>query len=325
MGRSNERDERPTIGLVADKDLDELGMTPFIFAGSEIRVASAPFGKRINVLHELRDPSGFLEAGGNPNVHALVDFGQAFAPLIGTYAGDFWGDKDKLAGMGVMILADHYDNAAQLVGKIDSHARRLVADPRLYDDLEFCREYYELAKAGYGLIDTLSPYADRGRPLSLVRAGLVTTRLAQGVAQETEIANEVRVVTKRQHPKKGEDTDLMVTVEWEDINQAHELQGENIEIADFVNPASGASTAAVVVAARKHGVVPSKIIHRSIAATRAGIPFIRRAFGKMGIATTFYTLGTSGSMNENYYLDGGFVVGDAGHALRHFQPTQYRR
>lgn len=304
------------------KAITEQDTMPFMFGGSEIKVASAPIGERINILGELRDPVGFKEAGGNPDVHALVNFGQAFAPLIGRYKGDFWEDRDRLPERGVVVLADHYKDAALLVGRIDSHARRLVADPRLYDDKGFCREYYELAKVGYELIDTLLPNARRGRPLSLVRAGLVTTRLAHGVEPDAEISDEIKVVTKRQHPKVGQNTDLMVTVEWKNPQQVPELKGKTIEVADFVNPASGASTAAVVVAAHFQGITPARLIHRSIIATRQGIPNMRKALEEKGIDSIFYALGASDTMSESYYLTDPYVVGDAGHALRHFQPRQ---
>ena len=310
------------LNLHPSKAITEKRMQAFIFGGSEIRVTSAHHGERINILGELRNPQDFLEAGGNPDVHALVNFGQAFVPLIGRYEGDFWDDRDRLPERGVVVLADHYKDAALLVGRIDSHARRLVADPRLYDDKGFCREYYELAKVGYELIDTLLPNAERGRPLSLVRAGLVTTRLAHGVEPDAEISDEIKVVTKRQHPKVGQNTDLMVTVEWKNPQQVPELKGKTIEVADFVNPASGASTAAVVVAAHFQGITPARLIHRSIIATRQGIPNMRKALEEKGIDSIFYALGASDTMSESYYLTDPYVVGDAGHALRHFQPRQ---
>ena len=80
----------------------------------------------------------------------------------------------------------------------------------------------------------------------------------------------------------------------------------------------------MLLAARQLGSFPSEVIYYSIAATRGGIPFTREALAKLDIKTRFYSLGESESMDENYYLNGSLVVGDAGHALRHFQPRQYR-
>jgi uracil phosphoribosyltransferase len=298
------------------------------FGKSEVKLTVASPQNQagtINVLDKLRDPEDFLKAGGNSDVHMLVNFGNTFTPLIGHYEdprGHF-ANRDTLPDKGIVILADHVDEAKQVVQGINGMAERVFARPELYDDPAFCRDYYDLAAQGYSLIREHKSKLDgeSGTPISLIRAGLVTTRLAQGLEPNAVVPNEVQVKTKRVHPKNGDEKDLMVTVEWMDREQIPSLAGANVDVADFVNPASGASTAAFVLAARHEGGRPERVVYSSIMATPQGIVFTQKSLRDIGVDSRFYTVGVSSTLDENYYLTNP-GVGDAGRLLRRFQPQK---
>ncbi|PJA21980.1 hypothetical protein COX59_03550, partial [Candidatus Beckwithbacteria bacterium CG_4_10_14_0_2_um_filter_47_25] len=91
----------------------------------------------------------------------------------------------------------------------------------------------------------------------------------------------------------------------------------------FVNPASGASGLAFVVAAQAKGLHVAKVNHRSISCTTQGIIYVRAALQELGIDSTFYSVGVCDELNESYYLIGNRAVADAGDVLRHFLPKWY--
>ncbi len=135
------------------------------------------------------------------------------------------------------------------------------------------------------------------------------------------IQNEVQVETKRAHPKGGAHEDLMVTVRWAHPEDPMKLKNKDILVADFVNPASWSSTAALLlVLAHCFDVRPKSVEHRSFIATAQGIDLARRECAALGIKTWFNLVGITDTMNDNYYLSGKLSVADAGHALRHFRP-----
>lgn len=60
-----------------------------------------------------------------------------------------------------------------------------------------------------------------------------------------------------------------MTVRWENPNDLQMLQdmlhGKDLEISDFVNPASWASTAELLLALKYgHGIVPKSVEHRRL-------------------------------------------------------------
>jgi len=251
---------------------------------------------------------------GSTKVDHLVKFGGSFVSLIGK--SDAVLPKD-----GVMILEHHLDAAKKLMDKINNLAQKIIADPTKYDDVGFCKEYFELAKAGYRLLDQYEP---KGIPVSLERAGLVTTRLALGLDQDAEIDNEVAVVTKRTHLIGEPETNLSVTVSWRDQGKLKTVDGKEVLLSDFVNPASGASGLAFVLAAQAKGLRVAKVNHRSISLTKQGVIFVRKELQELGIGSSFYSIGECNQLNEMYYLVGSRAVADAGQALRHFLPEWYR-
>lgn len=309
-----------TIGIAsADKaSLD--------FGGFPIEVHSAIPGTRIDILPELAHPEDFH---GSPLVDHVVRFGGAFEGLIGADSGKYgqW-DPDDLPKDGIVVLEHYYPEAQRLVGLINQLAQRFIQNPRTYDDVGACREYYDLAREGYDFLrvqEDETGFSMKGTtPVSLERAGLVSTRLALGLSQSALVRSEVRVVTKRTHLKGEPETHLTATVSWrERALLPYAIDKEPLTIADFVNPASGASVAAFVAAASTQETVPASIHHRSIFVTSQGVHFMRTALAQMGIDTTFYSLGACSELNDHYYLTGGKPVGDAGHALRHFLPRGY--
>ncbi len=303
------------------------------FAGALVEITSAPdgAGEHVDVSAILRNPEDFH---GSPQVHDVVQFGTAFAGLIGHHDDPtgFFVDRDVLPEKGVIILADHYTEAQNVVTQVDSLAQRVINDDRLYHDVAFCRDYLAAARIGYGLLRQLLPDFGQGQApsiaLSLVRAGLVTTRLARGDDLNAVIDEEVRVVTKRAHPKHGAHSELMVTVKWEDPNDVAKLDDATVEMADFVNPASWASAAALLLSAQSRGAAPATLVHRSIMATEQGIIYARNVLlsGTLGrlVTPVFYTLGTSRNLSPDYYLSNP-AVADAGHVLRHFLPDWYEQ
>ena len=98
------------------------------------------------------------------------------------------------------------------------------------------------------------------------------------------------------------------------------INNQSILISDFVNPASGASSSAFILAANKLGIKPNKIFHRSISLTQAGALLMKKALTEMGIESVFYSVGVASELSSNYYLIGNRAVADAGHILRHFLP-----
>ena len=296
------------------------------YGGGTVDVVSKYVG-RFNVTELLNDRDEFLATKANPQVDYLVDFGSTFKGLIGKYDGKYerWeDDPQRLLQNGIVVMEYFYDEAGSLLRRIDNHAQKAIGDNRYYDDSGWQQEYFDLAEDGYALLRTNQDYFNVGPvqlPIALERAGLVSVRLAMGLNMNDKIPQETRVVTKRVHVRGDEETNLAATVTWRDVSKLGSLNHQTIDVIDFVNPASGASTAAVILALDKRGIKPKTLVHRSISATVQGILFNRAALSAMGINPIFYTLGVAHSMNEHYYLNQpGRAVGDAGRALRKFQP-----
>jgi len=267
--------------------------------------------EKLDVLPLLKFPQDFH---GSTQVDHLVKFGDSFISLIGK-------SEVPLPKEGVMILEHHYIEAKKLMDKINKLAQQVIADAKKYDDVGFCQEYLELAKAGY---EMLTKYDPVGIPTSLERAGLVTTRLALGLGPDAVIDNEVAVVTKRTHLIGEPETNLSVTVKWRDQDKLKQINGREILLSDFVNPASGASGLAFILAAQAKGLRVAKVNHRSISLTRQGVVFVRKELDKLGIGSTFYSVGECNQLNQMYYLSGKRAVADAGDLLRHFLPKWYK-
>ena len=275
------------------------------------KIVNAQSGKKLDVLPLLKFPEDFH---GSTQVDHLVKFGDSFTGLIGKSEASL--PKDV-----VMILEHHYIEAKKLMDKINKLAQQVIADAKKYDDVGFCQEYLELAKAGY---EMLTKYDPVGIPTSLERAGLVTTRLALGLGPDAVIDNEVAVVTKRTHLIGEPETNLSVTVKWRDQDKLKQINGREILLSDFVNPASGASGLAFILAAQAKGLRVAKVNHRSINLTRQGVVFVRKELDKLGIGSTFYSVGECNQLNQMYYLSGKRAVADAGDLLRHFLPKWYK-
>jgi len=275
------------------------------------QIVSPKVGKKLDVLPLLKFPADFH---GSTQVDHLVKFGDSFISLIGK-------SEVPLPKEGVMILEHHYIEAKKLMDKINKLAQQVIADAKKYDDVGFCREYFELAKAGY---EMLTKYDPVGIPTSLERAGLVTTRLALGLGPDAVIDNEVAVVTKRTHLIGEPETNLSVTVKWRDLDKLKSIDNQEILLSDFVNPASGASGLAFILAAQAKGLRVAKVNHRSINLTRQGVVFVRKELDKLGIGSTFYSVGECNQLNQMYYLSGKRAVADAGDLLRHFLPKWYK-
>lgn len=278
------------------------------------KIVSAESDKKLDVLPLLKFPTDFH---GSTQVDHLVKFGDSFTSLIGK-------SEAKLPKDGVVILEQGVDEAKKLMDKINELAQLIIADAKKYNDLGFCREYFGLAKEGYRMLDKYPFDCAQGLPVSLERAGLVTTRLALNLDKDAKINNEVAVVTKRTHLKDESETNLSVTVQWRDREKLKTIAGKEVLLSDFVNPASGASGLAFIAAAKELGIKPSQVNHRSISCTRQGIVFVRQALEEMGIESTFYSVGESRELDSHYYLTGNRAVADAGHALRHFLPNWYK-
>ncbi|AKM79085.1 MAG: hypothetical protein UX85_C0003G0119 [Candidatus Beckwithbacteria bacterium GW2011_GWB1_47_15] len=287
------------------------------FAGHSVEIVSARPGEKIDVAKLLAYPDEFH---GDTRVNHLVKFGDSFSSLIGQ-------SRAVLPKEAVVVLEHHFDEAKKLMDKINALAQRLVAEPEKYDDIGFCRQYFELARAGYSLLakhEAEFGFDAKSIPVSLERAGLVTTRLAGGLTQDAVIDNEVAVVTKRVHLKGEPETNLAVTVKWRDKHKLISINGREVLLADFVNPASGASGAAFLLAAKVVKVYPIKVQHRSVSLTRQGVNLIKPALKELGVKTSFYSVGEASQLNRQYYLVGNRAVADAGQVLRHFLPKFYK-
>jgi hypothetical protein len=267
--------------------------------------------EKLEVSKLIKYPEDFH---GSTQVDHLVKFSDSFASLIGKSEVPL--PKDE-----VMILEHHYNDARKLMDKINKLAQQVIADAKKYDDVGFCQEYFELAQAGY---EMLTKYESVGIPTSLERAGLVTTRLVLGLDQDAVIDNEVAVVTKRTHLIGEPETNLSVTVKWRDLDKLKSINNQEVLLSDFVNPASGASGLAFILAAQAKGLRVAKVNHRSISLTRQGVVFVRQELEKLGIKSTFYSVGECNELNNMYYLTGKRAVADAGDLLRHFLPKWYR-
>jgi hypothetical protein len=273
----------------------------------------------------LKYPNDFH---GPTDVHDLIDFGDLFTPTIGAFedTDSIYTDIDALPEKGIVILTYYHANIKRVVDEINRLALRVIADPTLYDDLPFCTEYYELSKEGYRLLNkhaTAYGIDEKDNDyISLERAGLVTTRLAQEKEKDAELDNEIRVVTKRTHLVDHPEQDLAVSVLWRDRNDIARIAGKDVTVADFVNPASGSSTIGFVLSIKgRNEALPSSILHKSIMGTRQGINFTRKIYQELGIKPMYYSLGASDHLNEKYYLENP-AVADAGHILRHFLPKE---
>jgi len=297
----------------------------------KVVIKSGKNGHKIDVTPLLLDPANFF---GDHEVDHIVKFKDLYKNIIGKYHGQFgqWNLKN-LEKNQIFILENYYDNAKYLMDKINEIAQKIVYNASFYHDESVAKEYYLLAKEGYKLLRKHEKQfkikdLPAGRQvknlsaISLERAGLVTTRLALGKSKNAILKNEIRVVTKRTHLKGELTTNLSVTVLWRNKNQLKRINNQPILISDFVNPASGASSAAFVLAAEKLGIKPAKIYHRSISLTEAGVLLMKKALTEMGIESVFYSVGVASNLSPNYYLIGNRAVGDAGHILRHFLPKE---
>jgi len=288
----------------------------------KVIIQSAKKGKKLNVTPMLLDPENFF---GDHDVDHLIKFKDLYVKIIGKYHGQFgkWNLKD-LEKNKIFILENYYDNAKYLMDKINEIAQKIVYNSNLYHDPGIAREYFLLAKEGYEMLhkhEKQFKIDDLKLPaISLERAGLVTTRLAVGASKNAVLNNEIRVVTKRTHLIGEPTTNLSVTVLWRDKKQLSMINNQPILISDFVNPASGASSAAFILAAEKLGIKPSKIYHRSVSLTQAGTLLMKKALTEIGIESVFYSVGVASELSPNYYLIGDRAVADAGHILRHFLP-----
>lgn len=288
----------------------------------KVVIHSAKDGHKIDVTPYLLDPDNFF---GDHKVDHLVKFKDTYTKIIGKYHGQFgpWNTK-ILEKNQIYILENYYDNAKYLMDKVNEIAQKIVFNSVFYHDTGVAKEYFALAKEGYELLTKHEKHfkvEDQDLPaISLERAGLITTRLALGKSQNAKLKNEIRVVTKRTHLKGEPTTNLSVTVLWRDREQLKQINNQEILISDFVNPASGASSAAFILAAGKLGIKPSKIFHRSISLTQAGVLLMKKSLNELGIKSVFYSVGVASELSPNYYLIGDRAVADAGHILRHFLP-----
>ena len=312
----------PTIAFA---DLDPSATIQVPFNGHEVSITTAPAGFQIEAKDKIKNLEDFH---GTTEVDHVINFGPSLSSLIGTYDdkdGYFSENRDELT-----ILTSQDDDlggeANTVVEEVNKLAIELIKNSELYGDEGFCRQYYDLAVKGYALLlrtDNIDSYHEQKIPVSLIRAGLVTTRLAFGLGMNAFVKNEVQVETKRSHPIDGNPEDIMVTVRWTNSEDPQKLNGQDLEIADFVNPASWASTAALLLALKHgHNVIPKSIEHRSFMGTMQGVMLAISECKSMGIKPTFKLVGITDTMNENYYLAGKISVGDAGDALKHFRPKQ---
>ena len=290
----------------------------------KVVIQSGKSGSKLDVAPLLLDPDSFF---GEHQVDFLVKFKDIYTKIIGKYHGQFgpWNLK-SLEKNQIFILENYYDEAKYLMDKINVIAQKIVFNSVFYHDTGVAKEYFELAKEGYNL---LTKYEKKFKindqnlsAISLERAGLVTTRLALGKSQNAKLKQEIRVVTKRTHLISEPTTNLSVTVLWRNKEQLKQINNKEILISDFVNPASGASSMAFILAAGKLGIKPSKIFHRSVSLTQAGVLLMKKALTDMGIESVFYSVGVASELSPNYYLIGNRAVADAGHILRHFLPKK---
>jgi hypothetical protein len=288
----------------------------------KVEISSGKGGHKLDVSSLLLDPDSFF---GDHEVDFLVRFKDTYTKIIGKYHGQFgpWNIK-SLEKNQIYILENYYDNAKYLMDKINIIAQKIVYNSVFYHDTGIAKEYFDLAKEGYELLtkhEKQFKIEDHNIPaISLERAGLITTRLALGKSQNAKLNQEIRVVTKRTHLKGEPVTNLSVTILWRNREQLKQIHNKDILISDFVNPASGASSMAFVLAAGKLGIKPSQIFHRSISLTQAGTLLMKKALTEMGIKSVFYSVGVASTLSSNYYLIGDRAVADAGHILRHFLP-----
>jgi len=290
----------------------------------KVIIQSGKNGSKIDVTPLLLDPDNFF---GDHQVDHLVKFKNLYKNIIGKYHGQFgeWNLKN-LEKNQIFILENYYQEAKYLMDKINEIAQKIVYNSNLYHDEAVAKEYFLLAKEGYEMLrkhEKQFEIDDLKLPaISLERAGLVTTRLALGKSKNALLNNEIRVVTKRTHLKGEPTTNLSVTVLWRDKNQLKQINNQPILISDFVNPASGASSSAFILAAEKLGIKPSKIFHRSVSLTQAGVLLMKKALTEMAIESVFYSVGVASNLSPNYYLIGSRADADAGPILRHFLPKE---
>jgi penicillin-binding protein-related factor A (putative recombinase) len=290
----------------------------------KVVISSGKDGHKINVAPLLLNPNGFF---GDPLVDHTVKFNDLYVKIIGKYHGQFgpWNLK-SLEKKQIFVLENYYKDAKYLMDKINDIAQKIVFNSVFYHNTSIVNEYFLLAKEGYEMLrkhEDQFKIEDKNLPvISLERAGLVTTRLALGKSKNAKLKNEIRVVTKRTHLIGEPTTNLSVTVLWRNKKQLKQINNQAILISDFVNPASGASSSAFILAAQKLGIKPSKIFHRSISLTQAGVLLMKRALTEMGIESVFYSVGVASELSPNYYLIGDRAVADAGHILRHFLPEK---
>ncbi|MBP6962717.1 hypothetical protein KBB49_04230 [Candidatus Saccharibacteria bacterium] len=308
---------------IAFADLDPSATIQVPFNGQSVSITTAPEGFQIEAKSKIKDLEHFH---GPTVVDHVVNFGPSLSSLIGTYEdteGYFSTNHDDMT---VLTNSDTEagEEAREVVEAVNQLAIQLIGNNELYSDEKFCRRYYDLALKGYGLLsrsDNISGHHEPKIPVSLIRAGLVTTRLAHGAGMNAVVKDEIQVETKRAQPIDGNPEDIMVTVRWTNPEDPQKLNGQSLEIADFVNPASWASTAALLLALKHgHNVVPKSIEHRSFMGTMQGVMMAIKECKSMGILPSFILLGITDTMDKNYYLSGKISVGDAGNALKHFRP-----
>lgn len=298
--------------------------TGMLIDGQQIRILSGEPGRTFNVIPLLTDVNDFR---ADPNIHHLIDFKKALASLAAQNRKQW--SREKLPNRGIVILEYYSPEARKLMDEIDVLAQTAIQDQRQYDNPSFGENYYELAKEGYEMLRENEQHfgiPSIQQPVALERAGLVSVRLALGLDKDAIIPNEIRVATKRVHLTTGHDKEVATTVQWRNRSQLKTIRDGVLDVIDFVNPASWASTAGLTIAAMRENATPHSLIHRSISSTHQGIEFAMRQLSSWGVGGVFYSVGVSESMNELFYLNQkGRSVADAGRAMRRYLPSWYTK
>lgn len=322
-------------------EIHKLGRSPVTI--TDLRVGEPDLAKRVV------DYEGIAARCDTTQLQFLVDYGDMFEHLIGEQeaprhitTGSGRLDPDKLQNLGCRVLELENFDAYSMADRLTMLANQIITkglDPKL------CAEYARIAEHGFSLMRDLAPIkgidSDGNvdtdtRIVPLVRGSLPVSRMMLGVDKNARIPEEHWVDAKRVRLHGGAATDLAGLIRWREKNNAEHLIGKHIVLPDFVNPASYASSLAMLITlrilARKTHVgyqVLSDISHRSFAVTLQGMLNARKLIQQVaGVQNPeFVAIALGFELDSKYYLTGKRVVADAGDVLEEagLMPEHYTR
>lgn len=302
-------------------DCSEIILNNLEGRGVGVELFTPPPGATIPVGDLLLHPENYR---GNGQANVLVYFKELFTGLRGYHPRleEDW-TPEAAQARGIVDLSAHIPHAAKVSRQLTEHALKVVANPNLYKDVAYRRQYGVLANLGYQLLITFERQFGRQKfwriPGVMLRAGDPATSYTYG--QDYRQTTDAFIVDgKRVHLIGEQPGDLAVSLFGLDFDDLQRLNNADLINCDPAH-ASGGTFIALILALQHAGIRPRSLQARCLAGNRASTDLSLSIFRQLGVVFEPYMLKIGTSLNEHYYLDrrdendDSPVVADAGDAL----------